>query len=39
MLLAFINRSDPTREPQEIAVFLNDIALISNSAQPDGGLF
>jgi hypothetical protein len=33
MLLAFINPSGPTREPQELAVLLNDIALISGSAQ------
>lgn len=28
MLLAFINPSGPTREPQELAVLLNNIALI-----------
>ena len=36
MLLAFINPSGPTREPQKLAVLLNDIALISNLALPNG---
>jgi hypothetical protein len=33
MLLVFINPSGPTRELQGLAVLLNNIAVISNSAQ------
>jgi hypothetical protein len=36
VLLAFINPSGPTREPQQLAVLLNNIALISGSAQHQG---
>lgn len=36
MLLAFINPSGPTREPQQLAVLLNNIALISGLAKYKG---